>query len=175
MARPTKYDPSFIEITREYIASCGREATELPTIEGLAGVLRVDADTIDNWAKENEEFFGTIKELKSKQKNQLMNDGLYGGKEVNTAMAIFLLKVNHGLVETTRQEVGGVLNSDGTRQPVQLLINSGQGFVPATVQSTASSTRSNTPVSPEVQSTGMAQESKKDDNSNMGSSQAGTS
>lgn len=103
--RPTKYDPAFIVIAREYIDNCNREQTELPTIEGLALIIGVDTDSIDNWAKQYVDFFGAIKDLKSKQKNQLINDGLYGGKEVNQAMAIFLLKANHGLKESSNLDV----------------------------------------------------------------------
>lgn len=105
MARPTKYDPSMIQQAKDYIASCGREQTALPTIEGLALVLGIDDDTIVEWAKNNDEFSATIKDLKAKQKNQLMEDGLYGGKEVNSTMAIFLLKVNHKMVETTHTDI----------------------------------------------------------------------
>jgi hypothetical protein len=104
---PSKYDNLVIPKLVEYILSCSREQTELPTIEGFAEKLDVDPDTIDNWCKEHEEFFGAIKKLKAKQKNQLINDGLYGGKEVNQAMAIFLLKANHGLKETSVQELTG--------------------------------------------------------------------
>lgn len=99
--RPTKYDPSMIQAAQEYIDSCGREATELPTIEGLAQKLGVDDDQVNEYSKLYPEFHATIKELKSKQKTQLMNDGMYGGKEVNTAMAIFLLKNNHGMKDRT--------------------------------------------------------------------------
>ena len=34
-----------------------------------------------------------------------MNDGMYGGKEVNAAMAIFLLKANHGLSDGPQTQV----------------------------------------------------------------------
>ena len=51
------------------------------------------------------EFLNAIKRLKTYQKYKLINDGLYGGKKVNTAMAIFLLKVNHGMVETSKTDV----------------------------------------------------------------------
>ena len=103
--RPTKYNPAMIQIAEDYIESCNRQATELPTIEGLALVLGIDTDTIVEWAKSNKEFSVSIKGLKEKQKNQLINDGLYGGKEVNQAMAIFLLKANHGLVETSHTDI----------------------------------------------------------------------
>lgn len=98
--RPTKYIPSEIfPKTEEYISSCGRENTELPTVEGLAAKLGVTSETIRQWTSEYPEFSLTIKKLSDKQKEQLMNDGLYGGKEVNAAMAIFLLKANHGMKE----------------------------------------------------------------------------
>jgi len=121
--RPTKYNPSFIQIAKAYIDRCGREATELPTIEGLSLELDVDDERIGEYAKEYPEFHATIKELKAKQKLQLMNDGLYGGKEVNSTMAIFLLKANHGLIETNRTELTG---ENG--QPITIM--AGRGFVP---------------------------------------------
>lgn len=96
-----------IQIAKDYINSCGREATELPTIEGLALVLGVDDETIGLWGKKHPEFSATIKELVGKQKNQLINDGMYGGKEVNSTMAIFLLKANHNMIETERKMLVG--------------------------------------------------------------------
>lgn len=96
--RPTKYIPKVIEpLIEEYIQSCGREATELPTIEGLAIKLGVNLDTLYEWKDKHPEFSETLKKILAKQKIQLMNDGMYGGKEVNAGMAIFLLKANHGL------------------------------------------------------------------------------
>lgn len=99
LGRPTKYTPTMIELAEAYIKECSREQTQLPTIEGLADILNVDDDTIVEWGKEYPQFSATLKKIKAKQKNQLMNDGLYGGKEVNPAMAIFLLKANHGMKE----------------------------------------------------------------------------
>lgn len=98
--RPTKYIPEVIfPKVEEYILSCGKEQTELPSIEGLAIALDINTDTINEWTKIYPEFSASIKKLAYKQKKQLMDDGLYGGKEVNAAMAIFLLKVNHGMKE----------------------------------------------------------------------------
>jgi hypothetical protein len=42
---PTKYSPTMIGIAKEYLESCSREATELPTIEGLALKLGLDDET----------------------------------------------------------------------------------------------------------------------------------
>lgn len=100
--RPTKYIPEIIfPKVEKYIASCGREQTALPTIEGLALALDVTSETIGEWSEKYPEFSLTIKRIANKQKEQLMNDGMYGGKEVNAAMAIFLLKANHGLKDGT--------------------------------------------------------------------------
>jgi hypothetical protein len=98
--RPTKFLPDIIyPKIDEYLSSCGREQTELPTAEGLALKLDVNTDTLYEWAKVHPEFSEYLKKLAETQKNQLMNDGMYGGKEVNAGMAIFLLKAIHGLKE----------------------------------------------------------------------------
>lgn len=102
--RPTKYIPETVfPQVEKYISSCGREQTALPTIEGLADALDVTSETIRQWTQQYPEFSLTIKKLADKQKEQLMNDGMYGGKEVNAAMAIFLLKANHGLKDNEGQ------------------------------------------------------------------------
>ena len=105
--RPTLYNDGMPRKVREYIKSCGRESQEIPMVEGAALYLGVDEETIGRWSDLYPEFCGAIQELKRAQKIQLANDGLYGGKEVNQAMAIFLLKCNHGMVETSRQEITG--------------------------------------------------------------------
>lgn len=97
IGRPTKFSPAVYNQIEEYLSMCGRENQSLPTLEGLAGHIGVTTETIRVWGKENKEFSATIKKLVEKQKQQLMDDGMYGGKEVNAAMAIFLLKANHGM------------------------------------------------------------------------------
>ena len=97
--RPTKYKPEIFVKIKEYLSMCGRNQTSLPSIEGLANYLDITRETIYQWDKKYPEFSDTIKKILSKQKQQLMDDGMYGGKEVNAAMAIFLLKVNHGMQE----------------------------------------------------------------------------
>lgn len=97
--RPTKYNPHIFTQIEEYMQSCSREQTSLPTIEGLAGYLNITSETIRQWAKQHKDFSLTIKKIIDKQKQQLIDDGMYGGKEVNAAMAIFLLKVNHKMRE----------------------------------------------------------------------------
>jgi hypothetical protein len=98
--RPTKYIPEIIyPKIEEYLEQCGKEQTELPTVEGLSLYLDVNKTTIFEWDKKYPEFSNYLKKIAAKQKSQLINDGMYGGKEVNASMAIFLLKAIHGLNE----------------------------------------------------------------------------
>lgn len=95
--RPTKYTPAVLNRIDGYFQTVGREQTQLPTIEGFAEYLGIATDTVWRWSKKYKDFSDTVKKVVEKQKKQLMDDGMYGGKEVNAAMAIFLLKANHGM------------------------------------------------------------------------------
>ena len=97
--RPTKYKPDVFKKIEQYMQMCGKEQMALPSIEGLAVYLDISKDTIYEWGKKYKEFSDAVKRIADKQKIQLMDDGMYGGKEINAAMAIFLLKVNHGMNE----------------------------------------------------------------------------
>lgn len=112
VGRPSKYDPIFIKKVDEYLATTGREQTELPTREGFSLYIDVNDETLIEWEKKYPDFSATVKRLDSLQKNQLINDGLYGGKEVNSSMAIFLLKANHNMIETEKKLLG---NADGSK------------------------------------------------------------
>ena len=97
--RPSKYDPKFCSELDKYLQTTGKEQTSLPTIQGFALWLGVDSDTLGNWGKEYPEFFGTLKRLKDLQAQQLIDDGIYGGKEVNSTIIKLLLQNNHGMKE----------------------------------------------------------------------------
>ena len=72
-------------------------------------------------------------------------------------------------------EVHGGINNDGTRRAVELLINAGRGFLPATVQFTPTSVGSNTGTSAEIQGVSVASKSTEDNNSDTRDSKTGTS
>jgi len=136
VGRPSKYDPKFIDEVDKYIATTGKEQTELPTKQGFALWIGVDDDTLDNWAnakdKEgnliNPEFFGALKKLMQRQAVQLINDGIYGGKEVNSTIIKLLLQNNHGMKErvdnTTNDKdlptpiLNGLHSNDGNEEVV---------------------------------------------------------
>lgn len=104
---PTKYKEEYIEEVDKYISSLND--TEVPLKEDFAYRLGVDDDTLDNWANAKDEegklkhpeFFGALKRITQKQKIQLINDGIYGGKEVNPTITKLMLMNNHGMREKT--------------------------------------------------------------------------
>lgn len=106
VGRPTKYIPDILfPKINEYLSGCGRQQTQLPTAEGLALYLGVNTDTLYEWNKVHPEFSEYLKKMSEVQKDQLINDGMYGGKEVNASMAIFLLKAIHHLKEEPNVQV----------------------------------------------------------------------
>jgi len=107
--RPSKYKEEFIAEIDKYLATTGREQTSLPTKCGFAIHIGVDEDTLNNWANKKDKkgrrvhkkFFGALKRLMSMQAKQLIDDGIYGGKEVNSTIVKLLLQNNHGMRERT--------------------------------------------------------------------------
>lgn len=98
--RPSKYKEEFIKEVDNYIDSLPNN--KLPTKQGFALRIGVDDDTLDNWAKDNKEFFGALKKLMQKQAEQLINDGIYN-REANSTIVKLLLQNNHGMKERTDQ------------------------------------------------------------------------
>jgi ribosomal protein S16 len=97
--RPTLYDESVNTEFERYLETTGKEQMELPTIQGFAIWLNVNTDTLYEWAKVHAEFSDTLKSLLQYQAKQLINDGIYGGKEVNSTIVKLLLQNNHGMKE----------------------------------------------------------------------------
>lgn len=77
----------------------------MPFIEDLQLELKADDDTIVEWAKVHPKFSAAIKRLKIKQRSALLKASLR--KDFNVAGAIFQLKVNHNMKETSVSEIKG--------------------------------------------------------------------
>lgn len=105
--QPTKYSPDVIGKVDIYLSMCGREQTQLPTLEGFAISLNVDTETIGNWGDKFPEFLGALRKITQYQKQQLINDGIYGGKEVNSTIVKLLLQNNHGMREKVDNTTDG--------------------------------------------------------------------
>lgn len=114
--RPTKFNATVVRITKKYVQDHINQKV-FPTVEELSvEFLNVDDDTVVEWTRPHEaddeklaalraQFSATIKRLKAYQKRHLIVQGLSG--KVNTTMSIFLLKANHGFIETGRLEHSG--------------------------------------------------------------------
>ena len=100
---------------------------------------------------------------------------LLGSRNESVILGAVKTLLNKILPDLKSVELQGGVNSDGTRRPIELLINAGRGFIPATIQFNAPSTGGHTRTSTEIQSVSLAQESKEDNNSNTRDNQAGTS
>ena len=171
MARPSSYDQTkdYEKLADEYLQTCGRLQTKLPKIsEFCREYIGVSEDTVNLWMKgenlpkdaDTTELVGAIKRVKEIQKEQLIDDGSYGGKEVNSTMMIFLLKANHGMIETERRELIG---KDGNPIQLSIKLDVSGGYLPQ-LERIATTSNPSYSGSPQVQSIGMAQESTKDDN-----------
>jgi hypothetical protein len=99
VGRPSKLTQETFNQIDEYLNTCGQEQAKLPSIVGLARHLNVNKDTIYTWSKVYPELSDYLKKIADRQQEDLMNAGLYGGREVNAGMAVFLLKALHGLHE----------------------------------------------------------------------------
>ena len=102
--RPSKYSPEKIDILASYLAKCEKD-NEIPLREKFALSIGVLPDTLAYWERNNHKFSSAIKKLDSAQKAYLMQNALNGTKK--EATSIFLLKANHGMMETSRQEITG--------------------------------------------------------------------
>lgn len=100
--RPTKYCPEILEAAREYIANYQAHGDKIPSIAGLAVVLKVGRDTLHIWAKDEDkaEFSYILAELLATQEKLLVNNGLDG--TFNAAITKLVLG-KHGYSEKLEQ------------------------------------------------------------------------
>ena len=107
--RPLEYDfdYDYVNHAEKYLQKCGREQTRLPKLLEFYAEVDISPETATVWEEKYPRFSEAVRKVRHAQQNELIDDGLFGGKEVNVAMAIFLLKVNHKMIETDRHEVSG--------------------------------------------------------------------
>jgi uncharacterized Zn finger protein len=98
---PSKYDPSFIDEVDLYLQESTKENMKMPKIESFAIRLNVSKKTLYNWGDEHPEFLHALEKIMLYQGERLIDDGIYGGKEVNATIVKLLLQNNHGYKERT--------------------------------------------------------------------------
>ena len=91
--------------TEKYLEEAVPENMDLPMVEGLAIRLNVSKQALYRWAKKHKDFRNALRRLKMLQKLHLAKIGIYGGKEINATIVALMLRVNHKMVETTKQDI----------------------------------------------------------------------
>lgn len=95
--RPTEFKEEYTQQILNYLKTCGGSNQRLPKRVDLALMFDCNEETLTEWGKIHPEFSAALTRVDAMQKSQLMDDGFYGGKEVNPRMAQFLLSANHGM------------------------------------------------------------------------------
>jgi hypothetical protein len=103
--RPTTFDLKYVDELYTYLDEATEENMDLPTVEGFALRIGASKDTLYTWAKIHKEFSDALKDLKYRQKQELVKIGIFGGKEINSNIVMLMLKVNHKMIETTKQDI----------------------------------------------------------------------
>lgn len=99
MGRPRKFDD--VKHIEKHIAEyvdTRKEKGKPLTIESLCDFLGVERQTLLNYEKKEgyDEFFDTIKNIKSKILSDFVDGLIDGDKKIPPAIGIFLLKNNYG-------------------------------------------------------------------------------
>ncbi len=119
--RPFTYGPEILTNTQKYIDECedqeyrlvvndGEKSTsyenklrvKLPSIEGLAFYLKISRKCLYLWEEEYPEFADLMEDLRVKQANFLMNNGLSG--DYNSTIAKLILS-KHGYVDKNETDL----------------------------------------------------------------------
>ena len=93
MARPTKYNKAILEKANAYMDDFHHHGAVFPSHIGLALYLDLNADTLYDWAKQEEkaEFSDILAKIKLRQHEMLIGHAITG--EYNANIANQILKV----------------------------------------------------------------------------------
>lgn len=160
--RPTKYDPSFCGKVDEYLKTATRENMHLPKIESFAIMLDVSKDSLYEWAKLYPDFSDALGRIMKAQAERLIDDGIYGGKEVNSTIVKLLLQNNHGMRERTDTQLSGV-----NGEPIAIMAYSDNDTAQLQSEKRKRTSPSGIAAPSEIPSPQLAPQSEKDNSSNQ--------
>ncbi len=115
VGRPSKYNPTILRKTKEYINNYKEEGDKIPSIAGLAVKLTLSRDTIYYWLqqKDKEEFSDIVSQLMTKQEAVLLNGGIDGS--FNSQICKTLLS-KHGYHDKQEIDVNQEVNITGDNE-----------------------------------------------------------
>ena len=98
--RKTKYKTEYNtkEYLQGYFDQC-EEKKEIVSLCGLAVYIGVCEDTLQEWKNVHPQFSVSLKNIKQRSKNMLVNGGL--NSTYNSTIAKLILSANHGMKEKT--------------------------------------------------------------------------
>lgn len=98
--RPTKLTQEVRELTAAYLANCV-ENNKVPTAARLAVTIGVNKDTLYEWAKKDNDFSDTLKDMNSIQEATLVEGSLEN--KLNPTISKLML-ANHGYSDALKTE-----------------------------------------------------------------------
>lgn len=105
--RPSLYTEEILARSREYLENFEDHGDAIPSIAGLAILLKVSRQSLYNWAEKHEDFLDILESIKAKQEQTLINKGLTG--EFNAAITKLALG-KHGYSDKQETEVNATFN-----------------------------------------------------------------
>lgn len=104
--RPTKYCQDILDKTQDYLDNFKKYGDEFPSDVGLSLVLNITAETVLQWKNQEEkpEFSWMLKQIKARQHQQLMNNGVNG--TFNSTITKLVLS-KHGYSERLETVIEG--------------------------------------------------------------------
>ncbi len=104
--RPTKYRQEYAtdEHVQGFISYC-KDQKEVVTLCGYAIYMNVSEESVAEWSRVHKEYSGTVAKVKRISKQQLFQGGL--NKSLSSRIVKLGLSANHGMSETTNQNVTG--------------------------------------------------------------------
>ena len=104
--RPTKYTDEMPQRAMDYVSDHEKYGDMVPSRPGLSAHLGVCMATLDNWAAEHAEFLDSLRAMKAKQEQVLINRGLNG--DFNASITKLML-ANHGYSDRQQLEHAGAI------------------------------------------------------------------
>jgi hypothetical protein len=102
--RPTEYKEEYVQEVLDYIETCSKDQGKLPKRVDIALLLHCHKETLIEWGKIHPDFSDALMRVDQNQESRLIDDGIYGGKEVNPPVIKMLLG-NHGYSDASKSDI----------------------------------------------------------------------
>lgn len=121
--RPTKYNEEIVQAAEDYLINYKEEGHAIPSIIGMAMVLKLSKSTLYDWAdQEGNKFSGILEKCNDYQHHALINGGLKSDLNSNI---VKLALGKHGYSDKVEQDTVHSFDLSGhTLEQLDEIINS---------------------------------------------------